>query len=144
MSRARHRLIVLGHPLIDSLECTTLAPLRNFALGTHDHGGKVEHRIDSESERRLLEAMIIAGLAPLAKLDVEGLELDFALIIKGKKFDIEVDGDQHFDKNLQRRRQDNVRDRVLMRAGWEVIRIPAWRCFREPAEVTKELLNFCH
>ena len=143
VSRARHRLIILGHPVIDTLESPTLASLRNFAIDTHDQGGKVGHRVDSESERRLLEAMIIAGLSPLAKLDVEGLELDFALIIDDKKFDIEVDGDQHFDKNLQRRRQDNVRDRVLMRAGWEVIRIPAWRCFREPAEVVEELLLSC-
>jgi very-short-patch-repair endonuclease len=106
-----------------------------------DDGGNVGHRVDSEAERRLLNAMIIAGLSPLAKVDVEGFELDFALMVGDRKIDIEVDGDQHFDPNMQQCRQDITRDRVLIRAGWEVFRFPAWRCFTEPEIISEEIAN---
>lgn len=141
VSRARQSLIILGHPSIDSLDCPTLASLRNFALSTTDDEGRVGHRVDSEAELRLLNAMIIAGLSPLAKVDVEGFELDFALMVGDRKIDIEVDGDQHFDPSMQQCRQDITRDRVLIRAGWEVFRFPAWRCFTEPEIISEEITN---
>ena len=139
VSRARQRLVVLGHPDIQALKCPTLTSLRSFVLDIANDDGKVTHRVDSESESRLLNAMILNGLTPLAKVDVEGLELDFAIMHDGHKIDIEVDGDQHFDAKLQRCRQDLFRDRVLTRAGWIVLRFPAWRCFIEAGEVSDEI-----
>jgi very-short-patch-repair endonuclease len=70
---------------------------------------------------------------------VEGFELDFVIMHNGRKIDLEVDGDQHFNAQLQRCRQDLLRDRVLTRAGWEVLRFPAWRCFVEPELVTSDI-----
>ncbi|MCY3775351.1 MAG: hypothetical protein OXH11_05175 [Candidatus Aminicenantes bacterium] len=32
------------------------------------------------------------------------------------------------DDRGKRRRQDLVPDRVIARMGWDVLRIPAWRC----------------
>ena len=139
VSRARQQLVVLGTPSIASLKCPTISSLRTFILDVNDDGGKIDHRVDSESESRLLNAMITGGLSPLAKVDVEGFELDFAIILGGRKIDLEVDGDHHFDANRQQCRQDLHRDRVLVRASWEVLRFPAWRCFIEPQKVVAEI-----
>ena len=139
VSRARQRLIVLGSPSIANLSCPTISSLRTFILEINDDGGKVDHRVDSESESKLLNAMITGGLSPLAKVDVEGFELDFAIMHSGRKINLEVDGDQHFDASKQQCRQDLLRDRVLTRAGWEVLRFPAWRCFVEPEKVVSEI-----
>ena len=86
------------------------------------------YRTDSRPEQLLLDAMRNAGLNPVAKLNDSGYELDFAILDQGIRLNIEVDGDQHLDARGQQRRQDITRDRVLTRAGWKVIRIPAWRC----------------
>jgi very-short-patch-repair endonuclease len=139
VSRARQRLIVLGTPVIATLKCPTISSLRAFILDVNNDAGKIDHRVDSESESRLLSAMIAGGLSPLAKVDVEGFELDFALMAHGRRIDLEVDGDQHFDASRQQCRQDLLRDRVLRRAGWEVLRFPAWRCFVEPQRVVTEI-----
>ena len=139
VSRAKQRLVVLGHPLIATLHCPTLSSLRSFVMDIDSTSGTVGHRYDSESERRLLEAMISEGLSVLAKVDVEGFELDFAIMHNGRRIDLEVDGDQHFDAKQQRCRQDLRRDRALTGAGWEVKRFPAWRCFVEPHVVAKEI-----
>lgn len=80
-----------------------------------------------------------AGLAPLGKLDVEGYELDFAFITDAVRVNVEVDGDQHLDDFGRSRRQDLVRDRILQRAGWKVLRVLAWRCVAEPAVAAGEV-----
>jgi very-short-patch-repair endonuclease len=139
VSRARQRLIVIGNPSIANLNCPTISSLRAFILEVNDDGGNVDHRVDSESESKLLNAMITGGLSPLAKVDVEGFEIDFAIMHGGRKINLEVDGDQHFDASKQQCRQDLLRDRVLTRAGWEVLRFPAWRCFVEPEKVISEI-----
>jgi len=139
VSRARQHLVVLGSPLIASLKCPTVSSLRTFIQQVNDDGGRIDHRVDSESESRLLNAMVANGLSPLAKVDVEGFELDFAILYQDRKIDLEVDGDQHFDARKQQCRQDLLRDRVLTREGWEVLRFPAWRCFVEPQKVVEEI-----
>ena len=72
--------------------------------------------------------MQLRDLIPYAKIEVEGYELDFALLEQGVKLNIEVDGDQHLDPRGRQRRQDLSRDRALSNLGWKVLRIPAWRC----------------
>ena len=139
VSRARQRLVVLGNPLIANLKCPTISSLRTFIHQVNEDGGRIDHRVDSESESRLLNAMIANGLSPLAKVDVEGFELDFVILFQDRKIDLEVDGDQHFDAARQQCRQDLLRDRVLKRAGWEVLRFPAWRCFVDPQKVVEEI-----
>ena len=76
---------------------------------------------------------------PSAKLNVEGYELDFALLEQGIKLNIEADGDQHLDARGRQRRQDITRDRVLSKLGWTVLRIPAWRCHEEIDLVIDEI-----
>ena len=64
--------------------------------------------------------MQLGDFMPYAKLDVEGYELDFALLEQGIKLNVEVDGDQHLDARGRQRRQDLARDRVLAKLGWTV------------------------
>ena len=99
----------------------------------------VEFRTDSTPERFLLDAMPLGDLLPYAKLDVEGYELDFALLEQGIKLNVEVDGDQHLDARGRQRRQDLARDRVLAQLSWTVLRIPAWRCHEEIDPVIDEI-----
>ncbi len=136
VSRARQALVVLGHPSIGALGSPTLAALRAYLSdelpgNARDDPAVAEFRIDSRSEQLLFDAMQRGDLRPYAKLNVEGYELDFALMECGIKLNVEVDGDQHLDVRGRQRRQDVARDRVLSDIGWTVLRIPAWRCHED-------------
>lgn len=143
VSRARRALIVLGHPLIGDLGSPTLASLRVYLCEVAQNEGvaqpSAEFRTDSRSEKLLLDAMQLRDLSPYAKLNVEGYELDFALLERGIKLNIEVDGDQHLDARGRQRRQDIARDRVLSNLGWTVLRVTAWRCHEEMDSVIEEI-----
>ncbi len=144
VSRARRALIVLGHPLIGNCESPTLASLRAYlqdevAVNEGSCTTVAEFRTDSTSERLLLDALQLGDLLPYAKLEVEGYELDFALLEQGIKLNVEVDGDQHLDARGRQRRQDLARDRILAKLGWTVLRIPAWRCHEEIDSVIDEI-----
>ena len=133
VSRARQSLVVLGHPEIGAAGSPTLASLRTYLRDTAIDANETRPvtdtvRVDSRAESRLLDAMRNAGWRPSAKLYVEGYELDFALLEAGRRLNIEVDGDHHVDARGRLRRQDLARDRILRAVGWEVLRIPAWRC----------------
>lgn len=144
VSRARRALIVLGHPLMGDLGSPTLASLRVYlrdevARNAGTGSLSAEFCTDSMSEKILLDAMQLQDLLPYGKLEVEGYELDFALLEQGIKLNIEVDGDQHLDARSQQRRQDITRDRVLINLGWTILRIPAWRCHEEIDSVIEEI-----
>ena len=50
-----------------------------------------------------------------------------------------LDGDHHVDARGKLRRQDLARDRILAKIGWEVIRIPAWRCSWDVEAVIRDI-----
>ena len=81
--------------------------------------------------------MQLRGLAPSAKLNVEGYEMGFALLEQGIKLNIEVDGDYHLDTRGWQRRQDIAR--ALSNLGWTVLRILAWQCHEEVNSVIDEI-----
>ena len=144
VSRARRALVVLGHPHIGDLGSPTLASLRvhlrDGVPSDEDTGSRsAEFRSDSTSEKILLDAMQLRDLLPYPKVGVEGYELDFALLEQGIKLNVEIDGDQHIDARGRQRRQDITRDRVLIKLGWTVLRVPAWRCHEEIASVIEEI-----
>ena len=144
VSRARRALVVLGHPHIEKLGSPTLASLRVYLRNEVIRSEENEtlssnFRTDSASEHFLLDEMQLNGLIPYAKLNVEGYELDFALLENGIKLNVEVDGDQHIDSRGRQRRQDITRDRVLANLGWTVLRVPAWRCHEDMNSVIDEI-----
>ncbi len=146
VSRAKQALIVIGHPSIGELGSPTLSSLRTYLSEiVSEKEDDVEFianfRTDSKSEELLLAAMQLHNLSPYAKLNVEGYELDFALLEYGIKLNVEVDGDHHLDVRGRQRRQDVTRDRVLSNLGWKVLRISAWRCYEEIDSVIDEIRN---
>ena len=133
VSRARRSLIVIGHPEIDQLGTPTLGSLRAYlrnevAVERHPPSAVSEFRADSRAEQLIFEGMTDYDLKPYAKLNVAGYELDFALLNRGIKLNVEIDGDHHLDVRSKLRRQDIRRDRILEQLGWNVARFPAWRC----------------
>lgn len=144
VSRARRALVVIGRPDIEELGSPTLTSLRVYlreeiARQEASEVSPASFRTDSPSEQVLLEAMQLSDLMPHAKLEVEGYELDFAVLEQGIKLNIEIDGDQHLDARGRQRRQDITRDRVLARLGWTILRLPAWRCHEEIDTVIREI-----
>ena len=143
VSRARRMLVVLGHPDLDAVRSPTLASLREHIRTVEIEGGVGASRVPvpthSDAERLLLEAMRLRGLTPLGKVDVEGFELDFALMGGTVMLNVEVDGDHHLDVRRRRRRNDVARDEILGRMGWKVLRIPAWRCHDEADAAADEI-----
>ena len=144
VSRARRMVVVVGHPDPDAERSRTLASLREHILAVERAAGPGGSRaapvpVHSDAERLLLQAMRQRGLAPLGKVDVEGFELDFALMDGAALLNVEVDGDHHLDIRRQQRRNDMARDEILGGLGWKVLRVPAWRCHEEPGEAADEV-----
>ena len=137
VSRARHTVVVIGHPDVAQLDNPTIASLRS----DHRHESQRSHlqhheasptKIDSKAEQALYDAAMRAGIPLTTKPDVGGYELDFAIKTPKIKLNIEVDGPTHIDARGRQRRQDIARDRRLTERGWVVHRIPAWRCHKDP------------
>ena len=144
VSRARRALIVFGNPGIGNLGSPTLYSLRTYLCEEVTRNEDTsslfaQFRTDSTSEELLLAAMQLGDVAVSPKIEVEGYELDFALLEQGIKLNIEVDGDQHLDSRGRQRRRDISRDRILSNLGWTVLRIPAWRCHGEIDTVIEEI-----
>jgi hypothetical protein len=66
------------------------------------------------------------------------LEVDFLVFQKGKVLVLEVDGQQHNQKDNAAR--DYVKDRLLMKEGLATIRFTAKECFNTPNLVVDEFL----
>ena len=143
VSRARRLLVVVGHPDIDVQHSPTLASLRTHIVAVENAAASGQRKgplhAHSQAEGLLAEAMDRQGMVPLAKLDVEGFELDFALMSGPARLNVEVDGDHHLDVRGRLRRSDVARDEILGSLGWRVLRIPAWRCHEAPDDAAKEI-----
>ncbi len=143
VSRARSSLMIFGYPM-DGIGGTTHWPtLEGLRLAAKEGSDSVDalRLILSDAERCLYDAMVAAGFTPISKPLESGYELDFALLSTSttRKVDVEVDGSQHIDQHGRQRRQDLARDQVLRGLGWEVFRVPAWRCYREADLFAEEI-----
>lgn len=127
--RARRALVVFGHP---APGIPTLESLRAAAQPVEPGPGA-----GTEAERRLAEALRARGLSPAWKPVVEGYEL--GLVLPG--LDVEVDEVGEIDVQGRHRARAVARDRVLGGLGYPVLRLPAWRCLREPDAVADEVVN---
>ena len=144
VSRARRSLIVIGHPEIGQLGIPTLGSLRAYlrdevAAQRPTPSAVSKFRADSRAEQLVFEGMTASGLKPHAKLNVAGYELDFAVLDRGIKLNVEIDGDHHIDVRGKLRRQDIRRDRILQQLGWEVLRFPAWRCHTDLRSILRQI-----
>ncbi len=77
----------------------------------------------SDWERVFYEELYQAGLRPIPQFDVEKYTLDFALIHKGRRLNIEVDGERyHRAWNGELLRRDQMRNMRMIELGWDVMR----------------------
>jgi len=145
VSRARKALIIFGHPeAATMLNVPTLVSLRQAAIEGLPEIEATTWLVHSESEKRLKDALCEIGLNPLLKPVEEGYELDFALLVEPSfKLNIEVDGGHHLDFSRgKQRRRDIARDRILSALGWKIIRVPAWRCLKDPGGIAAEISSY--
>lgn len=96
----------------------------------------------SDWERVLYRALVAAGLKPIPQYSVEQYDLDFALIVNGRKLAIEVDGERyHRSWTGELCLRDQLRNQRLIELGWEVQRFWVYeirdeldRCVRKLAD----------
>lgn len=118
ITRARALLVAVG----DKQYCKQcgVSYLEHFADYSCGDTAPVE---SSEWEHILQKALSEAGIPVTAQYPVDKYYLDLALFYKGKKLDIEVDGEryhQNWDGELCY--NDQLRNQALMHEGWDIIR----------------------
>ncbi len=94
---------------------------------------------ESPIEMKLCNAMKEIGLMPICQYHVGLYRLDFAF--PDCKLAIEADGHEFHSTKLQRT-HDTVRQRALMRLGWQVVRFTGSEIHNSPAKCAKEVFEF--
>lgn len=77
----------------------------------------------SDWEKKFYEALYKKGIRTIPQYQVEQYALDLALFHKGRRLDIEIDGEKYhrnWDGELCRR--DQLRNKRLIELGWDVLR----------------------
>lgn len=142
VTRARSLLIVVGDEKVCRARDGLLGELARYAerlRGPEAEGPTREPETDEEA--LLVEHLTAAGLRPMPQHEVRGLRVDIGLPDDHRPVAIEVDGSSHDSVDGSRLLRDVYRDTKLRRAGWEVIRVPAWRVRLEPSAVVAEVLE---
>ena len=118
ITRARSLLVTVGDK--DYCKHCGVSYLENFAEYSGGQDAPVE---SSEWEHILQRALSDAGVPVTAQYHVDKYYLDLALFYKGKKLDIEVDGEMyHQSWSGELSYNDQLRNQALMREGWDVMR----------------------
>ena len=118
VTRARSLLVTVGDK--EFCKHCGVSYLENFAEYNGGQGAPVE---SSEWEHILQRALSDAGIPVTAQYHVDKYYLDLALFYKGKKLDIEVDGEMyHQSWTGELSYNDQLRNQALMQEGWDVMR----------------------
>lgn len=118
ITRARSLLVTVGNK--EYCKQCGVNYLEHFAEYSCGDNAPVE---SSEWEHTLQKALSDAGIPVTAQYHVDKYYLDLALFHKGRKLDIEVDGEiYHKTWTGELSYNDQLRNQALMREGWDVIR----------------------
>lgn len=88
----------------------------------------------SEFEAQVLQALHAKGVHTVPQYPACGFFIDIVATLENQRLAIECDGELwHLDEHGRLKQEDCVRQEILERAGWRVLRIPyrGWR--RDPA-----------
>ncbi len=89
----------------------------------------------SEFETQVLSALAAKGVRVRAQYPCCGYSIDCVAELDGSRVAIECDGEiWHLDEHGKLRMEDLLRQEVLERAGWRVLRVP-YRSWRENPEI---------
>lgn len=132
LTRARRHLVIVG----DREACLgspgVLRDLAQYVLDIEVGGFR------SPLERRLYEALRVAGIDVEVGVEVEGYRLDLAVRKGPHRLDVECDGAAfHRDQ-----RAHAIRDERLRRAGWEVLRLSGREIQRDLVGCVRRVQEF--
>jgi very-short-patch-repair endonuclease len=92
-------------------------------------------RTDSEFEAQVIQALHAKGVSTIAQYPSCGFFIDIVAQYEDKRLAIECDGEVwHLDEHGQLKQEDCIRQEILERAGWRVLRIP-YRGWRQDPDV---------
>jgi AAA domain len=139
VSRARRHLVVFGNRVeLKRLRAKTLLALANAASSGYDQ----TRAPLSSAGRRLHDSLVEHGLSVRVGEIDEGYPIAMALNdVGGGWIDVEVSVFPDGDPRGAIQRQLDVRDAIVRRLGWKVVRVPGWRAHLEPAAVAAEVLQ---
>jgi hypothetical protein len=137
VSRARNRLVVFGHRAsLETLGAPTLVSLASFAQESR----RPPVAAPGDAVARLSLALMSAGIPFRLGQTDEGRALSLAVDAGGLgRIDVELDEFPRGDADGRRQRQNSIRDEVVGRLGWRVLRVPAWRALLEPEVLATEI-----
>lgn len=139
ITRARAALIIVGDKNVCG-SCGIKYMERFAAYVTTIKSNTIEHKssendfgqkypsipstsLVSDWEKKFYEALYKKGIRTIPQYQVEQYALDLALFHKGRRLDIEIDGEKYhrnWDGELCRR--DQLRNKRLIELGWDVLR----------------------
>jgi len=131
VSRAKQHLVVFGNRAeLKRAKAATLLGLAALATGRAASRGQSA----GEATKLLHGLLVAAGLpARLGNVD-EGYPLAITMTAPGgERIDIEVDEYPDGDPRGRTQRQRAVRDANMRRLGWQVVRVPCWQIYLDPA-----------
>jgi very-short-patch-repair endonuclease len=92
-------------------------------------------KAQSEFETQVISALAAKGVMVRAQYPCCGYSIDCVAELEGSRVAIECDGEiWHLDEHGNLKTEDLLRQEVLERAGWRVLRIP-YRSWREDPEI---------
>ena len=74
-------------------------------------------------------------------IDSARMRLDFAVLGPAKLVAVECDGFDYHDRTPEQATRDKARDRLLRRAGWEVVRYTGQELHRDAAKCAAEIVS---
>jgi hypothetical protein len=135
VSRAKRHLVVFGNRA--ELERVKAATLLGLATAATERA--VRHDQTAEETIGLLQGVLVAAGLParLGGVD-EGYPLAITMTApSGERIDIEVDQYPHGDPRGRFQRQRAIRDSNMHRLGWQVVRVPGWQVYLDPAAAVR-------
>jgi len=146
ITRARAKLYIVG----DKEYCKnnkgllgTLAQYTDELILRSTQNEDYENRIQSPIELKFYNKLKSAGYDPIPQYSDEGFNIDFAIIKDEKRMAIEINGvsfHQATDGNV--RKDDIIRKRRLINAGWEVKIFWSWDIMRNLDKCVQEIKEY--
>lgn len=111
--------------------CVSLACTPRAAAGGFETGSWVDGSFDC------IDLFVQHEL----RIEERSVRLDFALVGRGVRLAIEVDGHDFHERTKEQAERDRSRDRALQRAGWTVLRFTGREVNRDAARCVAEVLD---
>jgi len=143
VSRARSYLLVVGDfgfcAETEGLLGDLADYVKNLEVDRRVGAAGLRGDLDSLAEERLYRELVKLEIEATPKREVFHYKCDFVVEGESVAVNVECDGRHHLTECGRKRRQDIARDRLIESKGYDVVRVPAWRCLEEPRAVAEEI-----